>query len=102
MALGLIFLVGGCSKPFHLWQADIFSTSKPQAFDAAKLAKERVVILAPASYNELQGYLPSVTQALFAACAEVSPSIRVISQHDTMNTLSQRPSNVRQLDFGEQ
>jgi len=92
MALGRIFLVGGCSKPFHLWQVDISSTSKPQAFDTAKPAKERVVILAPASYNELQMYLPSVTQALFDACAEVSPSIRVISPHDTMNTLSQRTS----------
>jgi hypothetical protein len=82
--------MGGCTKPFHLWEADITSTPKPQSFDVGNLARERVAMLAPATYNHLQGYLPFVSQGLTAACSEVSPPIRVLSQYETMNTLSQQ------------
>jgi hypothetical protein len=94
MALGIALwaaiLMGACSKPFHLWQADITSTPNPHSFDVGNLARERVVILAPAAYNHLQGYIPSVSRGLRAACSEVSPAIRVVSQHETVNTLSKQ------------
>lgn len=88
--LAAALLMGGCSKPFHLWQADVSSTPKPLSFDVGKLASERVAILAPASYADLQGYLPVVLHGLTAACSKVSPPIRTISLHETMNTLSRQ------------
>lgn len=90
ITLWVALLLGGCTKPFHLWQADITSTPTLQSFDVNNLAHERVVILAPAAYNHLQGYIPSVSRGLRAACSEVSPAIRVVSQHETINTLSKQ------------
>ncbi len=88
--LWVTLLMGGCTKPFHLWQADITSTPALQSFDVSELVRERVVILAPAAYNHLQGYIPFVSQGLRTACSQVSPTIRVVSQHETMNTLSKQ------------
>jgi len=80
--------MGGCTKTFHLWQADITSTPRPQSFDVSNFVRERVVVLAPAAYNHLQGYIPSVSRGLRVACSEVSPGIRVVSLYETLNTLS--------------
>lgn len=90
VAFGLALLSGGCSKPLHLWQADISATPTPPSFDVGKLASERVAILAPASYSDLQGYLPIMLEGLTAACSQVAPPIQVISLYETMNTLSQQ------------
>ena len=46
-----------------------------------------VVTLFPATYNHLQGYIPSVSQALSVACSDVSPPIHVLSQYETVNKL---------------
>jgi hypothetical protein len=90
VAFGAALFTGGCTKPFHLWQADITSTPKPPTLDVSKLTHERVIILPPAAYNHLQGYIPAVSRGLHVACSEAAPPIRAISQYETVNTLSQQ------------
>ena len=82
-----VFLAG-CSKPLYLWQADLTSTARPPTFDDQSLANERVAILPLATYNHLQGYVPSVSQAFSAACTEVSPPVKALSYYETVNKLS--------------
>lgn len=82
-----VFLAG-CSKPLYLWQADLTSTARPATFDVQTLANERVVILPLVTYNHLQGYVPSVSQALSAACTEVRPPVKVLTYYETVNKLS--------------
>jgi len=81
-AIGLcsVLFGAGCSKPLYVWQADLTSTPRPQSFDGSGLSRDTVVILPPATYNHLQGFIPAVSQALRTACSDVSPPIRSLSQ----------------------
>jgi hypothetical protein len=90
IAVWTALIMGGCSKPFHLWQADITATPRPETFDVDALARERVAILAPAAYNHLQGYIPALARGLRAACSKVAPPIKSISLYETLNVLSQQ------------
>lgn len=90
IALWAALSIVGCSKPFHLWQVDITSTSRPQSLDISALARERVAILAPAAYNHLQGYIPAVSRGLRTACVEITSPLKTISLYETLNTLSRQ------------
>jgi hypothetical protein len=85
-----VAFLAGCNKPLYVWQAHLNSTPKSPSFEVSTLANERVIILAPAAHQYLQGYVPSVSQALSAACAEVSPPVRALSNFETVNKLTEQ------------
>ena len=86
----LVLLAVGCSSPFHLWEAHTASTPLPPSLKISALPDEQTVILFPATFNHLQGYVPTVFQALTAACTDTFPPIPVLSRHETINKVNQR------------
>jgi hypothetical protein len=59
--------------------------------NVSSLGRERILTLLPASYNQLQGYIPMVSHALMAACAETHPPLQLIAAHETFNKVNQQP-----------
>ena len=80
----------GCHRPFHVWEGHTTSTPIPLSFNVNTIPQARMVILFPATYNHLQGYVPALFQALTAACSETSPAIPVLSQYETFNKVNQQ------------
>src|SRR5437667_5318715 len=82
-------LVAGCT-PLHGWDAHTTSMPRPPAFDVGELARQPVAtfgVLAPAG---LQGFGPSLSQALATALAEAAPSVRGIPARATVNALNEQ------------
>lgn len=82
-------LVAGCT-PLHGWDAHTTSMPRPPAFDVGELARQPVAtfgVLAPAG---LQGFGPSLSQALATALAEAAPSVRGIPALETVNALNEQ------------
>jgi hypothetical protein len=92
-------LMIGCNRPFHVWEAHTTSTPVPPSLKVSTLPLEQTVILFPATYNHLQGYVPALFQALTAACSDTFPPIPVLSQYDTINKVNQQEPA---LDYIEQ
>lgn len=80
-------LLFGCT-PLYLWDINTSSTARPPSFDIGELSYEPVAtpgLVAPAA---LQGFSTSLSHALVAALAEVSPPIRAIPAHEIGNALN--------------
>ena len=92
-------LLGGCNRPFHLWEAHTTATQVPPSLVVSLLSQSQTAILLPATYNHLQGYLPALSQALTVACGQTSPAIPVLAQYETVNRIN-APGMV--LDYVEQ
>jgi hypothetical protein len=80
-------LFAGC-VPVYLWETHTTSTPRPQAFDVAVLAREPVATLGPLTPAGLQGFNPFLSRGLVAAISEVSPPIRGIPIHETVNVVN--------------
>ena len=77
----------GCT-PFYTWDINTTSTARPPSFDIGELSRQPVAtagLLAPAG---LQGLSTSLSHALVAALANVSPPIRAIPAHAIANALN--------------
>jgi hypothetical protein len=77
-----------CGRPIHVWEAHTYATSIPASLNVSTLGQERVVALLPATYGHLQGYIPMVSHALIAACAETDPPLRPIPEHKAFNEIN--------------
>jgi hypothetical protein len=88
LALSLVVLAG-CDPPYL---SDIYATStpKPKSLDTSELAHVPVGVLAFEAPGNLQGFTPTLSHALSAALAEVSPPIREIPTDDMLNRLTDR------------
>ena len=80
-------LFAGC-VPVYLWETHTTSTPRPQAFDVAVLVREPVATLGPLTPAGLQGFNPFLSRGLVAAISEVSPPIRGIPIHETVNVVN--------------
>jgi hypothetical protein len=65
------------------------SSTGSRPLDFADLAREPVATLGLVTQAGLQGFGPSLTQALVGALAEASPSVRARSVLDTVNAISE-------------
>ena len=83
-------LVVGCNRPFNVWEAHTTATPVPPSLKVSALPDEQTVILFPATFNHLQGYVPALFQALTGACSDTFPPIPVLSQYETINKVNQQ------------
>ncbi|MGH7303454.1 MAG: hypothetical protein ACRELZ_09205 [Candidatus Rokuibacteriota bacterium] len=80
-------LLAGCT-PFYMWDISTSSTARPPSFDIGELSSQPVAtagLVAPAA---LQGFSTSLSHALVAALANVSPPIRPIRGYEIANALN--------------
>jgi hypothetical protein len=82
-------LLVGCT-PLYLSDTHTTSTPRSQVFDVAELSREPVATLGLVSPASLQGFNPPLSHALNAALSEVSPPIRGIAAHETVNMLNEK------------
>lgn len=82
-------LLIGCT-PLYLSDTHTSSTPRSQFLDVAELVREPVATLGLLTPASLQGFNPPLSHALNAALSEVSPPIRGIAAHDTLNILNQQ------------
>jgi hypothetical protein len=80
-------LVAGCG-PAYVSDTYATATPKPASFDVGALPDEPVAILGLVAPANLQGLSSTVSLALTAALAEVSPPLRGISTFETLNQLT--------------
>ena len=83
----LAVLPAGCAPPY-LSDTYATSTPKPASFDASELARSPVAVLAFMTPGNLQGFSPTLSQALSNALMEVVPPIRKISTDEMLNRLT--------------
>ena len=83
----LAVLPAGCAAPY-LSDTYATSTPKPESFDASELTRSPVAVLAFVTPGNLQGFSPSLSQALSGALTDVVPPIREISTDETLNRLT--------------
>jgi hypothetical protein len=85
----VVMLLGGCGPPY-LSDTYATSTPKPASLDTRDLARMPVVVLAFVAPATLQGLSPTLSHALSGALADVTPPIREISTHETLNRLTDK------------
>ncbi len=85
----MAMLLAGCGPPY-LSDTYATSTPKPPSLDTRDLARTPVVVLAFVAPANLQGLSPTLSHALSAALAEVSPAIREIPAAETLNRLTDK------------
>lgn len=83
-----VIALAACGRPIHVWEAHTYATPLPASLNITTLGGERVAVLLPATYNQLQGYIPMVLHALMAACSETDPPLRPIPEHEAFNTIN--------------
>ena len=83
----MLMLLAGCDPPY-LANTYAASTPLPNSFDTSELARMPVVALAFVAPGNLQGFSPTLSQALSGALAKVNPPIREISTDETLNKLA--------------
>src|SRR5256885_9408116 len=90
IAAGILvsWFLSACNRPFHVWEAHTTATPLPSSFNVSTLTREQVVVLLPATSNHLQGYIPSLSQALTVACSETTPSIHLLSHYEIFNKVN--------------
>ncbi|MGH7305310.1 MAG: hypothetical protein ACRELZ_18650, partial [Candidatus Rokuibacteriota bacterium] len=74
--------------PLYMWDINTTSTAKPPSFDIGELSSQPVAtpgLVAPAA---LQGFSTSLSHALAAALANVSPPVRSIRGYEIANALN--------------
>jgi hypothetical protein len=82
-----LMLLAGCDPPY-LAGTYAASTPLPKSFDTSELTRMPVAVLAFVAPGNLQGFSPTLSQALGSALAEVNPPIREISTDQTLNRLT--------------
>jgi hypothetical protein len=87
LAFTAALLAAGCG-PVYLSDTHATSTPRAESFDVGALASEPVATLGVVAPASLQGLSPTLSLALAAALAEVSPPIREIPTFETINRLS--------------
>lgn len=87
LALSILVVLAGCD-PAYL--SDIYATStpKPKSFDTSELIHVPVAVLGFVAPGNLQGLSPTLSHALSAALAEVTPPIQEIPPDDALNRLT--------------
>lgn len=88
LAWAAVLLVG-CT-PLYFSDTHTTATPKSQLFDASQLAREPVATLGVVTPASLQGFNLPLSHGLNAALSEVSPPIRGIATHETLNLLNQQ------------
>jgi hypothetical protein len=85
--VAIAVLLVGCDPPYL---ADTYATStpKPTSFDPSALARMPVAVLGFVAPGNLQGFSPTLSQAISGALTEVTPPIREISTDETLNRLA--------------
>jgi hypothetical protein len=83
----LTLLIAGCAPPYL---SDTYATSAPQprAFNTIDLLQRPVIVLAFLTPGNLQGFGPTMSQALSDALREVVPPIPEIPTLKTLNRLT--------------
>jgi hypothetical protein len=80
-------LLAGCT-PIYTWDTNTTSTAKPPSFDVGELSQHRVATVGVVSPAALQGFSTSLSHALVASLARVSPPIRAIPAYEVANALN--------------
>ena len=87
LALTAALLAAGCG-PVYLSDTYATSTPRPESFNVGALGGEPVATLGVVAPASLQGLSPTLSLALAAALAEVSPPIREIPTFEAVNRLT--------------
>jgi len=87
LATTAALLAAGCG-PVYLSDTYATSTPGPESFNVGALAGEPVATLGVVAPASLQGLSPTLSLALAAALAEVSPPIREIPTFEAVNRLT--------------
>ena len=87
LALTAALLAAGCG-PVYLSDTYATSTPRPESFNVGALAGEPVATLGVVAPASLQGLSPTLSLALAAALAEVSPPIRETPTFEAVNRLT--------------
>src|SRR5262245_41104413 len=76
--VAMAVLLTGCDPPYL---ADTYATStpKPTSLDASEINRMPVAVLGFVAPGNLEGFRPTLSQALSGALSEVTPPIREIS-----------------------
>jgi hypothetical protein len=98
VAFTAALLAAGCG-PMYLSDTYATSTPWPESFKVGALAGEPVATLGVVAPASLQGLSPTLSLALAAALAEVSPSIREIPIFETINRLSDQGLEAEYADL---
>jgi hypothetical protein len=80
-------LLAGCT-PVYTWDINTTSTARPPSFDIDDLSRQPVATVGLVAPAGLMGYSASLSHALVAALADVSPPIRGIPAHEIANALN--------------
>jgi hypothetical protein len=80
-------LLAGCT-PIYTWDTNTTSTAKPPSFDLGELSQQPVATVGVVAPGALQGYSMSLSHALVASLARVSPPIRAIPAYEVANALN--------------
>jgi hypothetical protein len=80
-------LLAGCT-PVYTWDINTTSTARPPSFDIDDLSRQPVATVGLVAPAGLMGYSASLSHALVAALADVSPAIRGIPAHEIANALN--------------
>jgi len=81
-------LLAACAPP-RVSRIHTTSTSRLSQSATAEVAREPIATLGVLAPAGLQGFSPFLLHAFAAALAEVAPSLRVMSGHDTVNRLNE-------------
>ena len=98
LAFTAALLAAGCG-PVYLSDTYATSTPRPESFEVGALAGEPVATLGVVAPASLQGLSPTLSLALAAALAEVSPPIREIPTFETINRLSDQGLEAEYADL---
>jgi hypothetical protein len=80
-------LLAGCT-PVYTWDINTTSTARPPSFEIGDLSHQPVATVGLVAPAGLMGYSASLSHALVAALADVSPAIRGIPAHEIANALN--------------
>jgi hypothetical protein len=80
-------LLAGCT-PIYTWDISTTSTARPPSFDVGELSRQSVATVGLVASSGLSGHSTSMSHALVAALAQVSPPIRAIPAHEVANALN--------------
>jgi hypothetical protein len=87
MVFALLSFLAGCS-PVYIWDTHVTATPRAESLRVADLTREPIATLGPITPAGLQGFSPFLSRALSAAMSEVSPSLRGIPAHETVNIIN--------------
>jgi hypothetical protein len=87
LALSAI-LLAGCAAPVSTWDTHTSVTPRPPAIDVAEVTRQPIATLGLVTPSGLQGFAPTLTQALVRALADSSPPVRAATPIDVLSALN--------------